>query len=123
MKGWTSPVYAFFDQTPQIVEIDGHRAHDFKCGACGCKVKIRWYLDMKDAGSTSNMHKHVKACRSWGPEVLKQACKAKDVKEARMKIIGTFLWDGTITTSFKQKSQGQVTYSNRQHTCTESRYI
>ncbi|KAG2036112.1 hypothetical protein BDR03DRAFT_1012020 [Suillus americanus] len=41
MKDWNSPVYAFFDPTPQIVEMDGCRAHNFKCQARNCKAKVR----------------------------------------------------------------------------------
>ncbi|KAG1779915.1 hypothetical protein EV702DRAFT_1043301 [Suillus placidus] len=33
MKEWTSPVYAFFDPMPCIIENDGRRAHEFKCSA------------------------------------------------------------------------------------------
>ncbi|KAG2748669.1 hypothetical protein P692DRAFT_20732967, partial [Suillus brevipes Sb2] len=59
MKDWNSPVYAFFDPTPQIVKIDGCQAHDFKCQATRCKTKVRWYLGKGDARSTSNMWKHM----------------------------------------------------------------
>ncbi|KAF8545952.1 hypothetical protein OG21DRAFT_1491739 [Imleria badia] len=31
LKEWSSPIYAFFEPIPQIIEIDGRRAHDFKC--------------------------------------------------------------------------------------------
>jgi len=68
MKEWTSPVYAFFDPTPCIIEINGHRAHVFTCGAQGCKTTIRQYLDKKDARSMGNMRKHVKPC--WGESVM-----------------------------------------------------
>ncbi|KIK31432.1 hypothetical protein CY34DRAFT_19930 [Suillus luteus UH-Slu-Lm8-n1] len=37
---WVSPVYAFFGPTPNIVEIEGQRAHEFKCQAKGCKAKV-----------------------------------------------------------------------------------
>lgn len=50
MNDWTSPVYAFFEQKPCIVNINGRRAHDFKCSACRCKAKIRRYLDKKMHG-------------------------------------------------------------------------
>ena len=49
MKEWTAPVYTFFHPQPTIVKVDGWQAHDFKCAACACKVKVRWYMDMKDA--------------------------------------------------------------------------
>lgn len=94
------PVYAFFDPTPQIIEIDGRRAHDFKCQAKRCKTKVRRYLDKGDARSTGNMRKHVRSC--WGDEVLKAADQAKNANEVRQKIIGSF--------------------SHRQHTRVETRY-
>ncbi|KAG1740362.1 hypothetical protein EDB19DRAFT_1828564 [Suillus lakei] len=89
MNDWNSPVYAFFDPTPQIIEIDGRRAHDFKCQAKRCKTKVRRYLDKGDARSTGNMRKHVRSC--WGDEVLKAADQAKNANEVRQKIIGSFL--------------------------------
>ena len=120
MKDWNSPVYAFFDPTPQIIEIDGRCAHDFKCQAKRCKTKVRRYLDKGDARSTGNMWKHVRSC--WGDEVLKAAGQAKNANEAREKIVGSFLRNGSITTSFKCSGKGKITYSHRQHTWTETRY-
>lgn len=120
MKDWNSPVYAFFDPTPQIVEIDGRRAHDFKCQAKRCKTKVRRYLDKGDARSTGNMRKHV--CLCWGDEVLKAADEAKDANEVRQQIVGSFLRNGSITASFERKGKGKVTYSHRQHTRVETRY-
>ncbi|KAG1878536.1 hypothetical protein C8R48DRAFT_745210 [Suillus tomentosus] len=38
---WVSLVYAFFHPTPNIVEIGGWRAHEFKCQAKGCKAKAK----------------------------------------------------------------------------------
>ncbi|KAG2112007.1 uncharacterized protein F5147DRAFT_744660 [Suillus discolor] len=58
MKDWISPVYAFFDSTPKIVEENGQWAHIFKR-----------YLNKGDARSTGNMRKHIRSC--WGEEVLK----------------------------------------------------
>ncbi|KAG2346335.1 hypothetical protein BDR05DRAFT_997344 [Suillus weaverae] len=40
MKEWTSPVYAFFNPMPRIIENDGRWAHEFKCSARGCKTTI-----------------------------------------------------------------------------------
>ncbi|KAI6001417.1 hypothetical protein EDD15DRAFT_2158970 [Pisolithus albus] len=118
-KEWVSPVYAFFGSMPVIKEIDGHRVHEFKCSARGCKVKIRRYLDTKDARSTSNMRKHVKSC--WGGDVLSVADNAKDANEVRMKIVGSILRNGSITAIFERKGKGKVTYSHRQHTQSEMR--
>ncbi|KAG1854629.1 hypothetical protein F4604DRAFT_1932694 [Suillus subluteus] len=55
MQEWVSLVYAFFHPTPNIVEIKGQRAHEFKCQAKGCKAKVRRFLDKGDARSTGNM--------------------------------------------------------------------
>ncbi|KAG1745067.1 uncharacterized protein EDB91DRAFT_1050146 [Suillus paluster] len=119
MKDWNSPVYAFFDPTPQIIKINGRRAHDFKCQANRCKTKVRRYLDKGDARSTGNMRKHVRSC--WGDEVLKAADQAKDANEVRQEIVGSFLQNGSITASFECKGKGKVTYSHRQHTRAETR--
>jgi hypothetical protein len=123
MNDWTSPVYAFFERKPCIVNINGRRAHDFKCSARGCKAKIRRYLDKKDARSTGNMRKHVKSCSGWGSNVLSAADDAKDANEVRTKVVKTFARDGTITTAFERKGKGKVTYSNRQHTRLETRCV
>ncbi|KAG2756744.1 hypothetical protein P692DRAFT_20714955, partial [Suillus brevipes Sb2] len=119
MKEWVSPVYAFFEPKPRIVEHDGRRAHQFKCCARGCKTMIRRFLDKKDARSTGNMRKHVKSC--WGDDVLQAADQAKDAQEVRTKIVGGILRNGSITASFERKGKGKVTYSHRQHTRTETK--
>ncbi|KAG2031923.1 hypothetical protein BDR03DRAFT_874951 [Suillus americanus] len=110
MKDWNSPVYRFFDLTPQIVKIDGHHAHNFKCQARNCKAKVRQYLDKGDACSTGNMQKHVHLC--WGEEVLKAVDEAKDANEVRQRIVGSFLRNGSITASFEHRVKGKL------HTCT-----
>ncbi|KAF9226860.1 hypothetical protein BS17DRAFT_655325, partial [Gyrodon lividus] len=114
-KGWTSPIYAFFNPTPLIVEINGRCAHDFEC-TC---ARIQRYLDKRDATSTSNLQKHSKKC--WGTEVVAAADGAKDVDKVRMKIVGGGLCNGTITALFEQQGKGKVTYSHRQHTCSETK--
>jgi hypothetical protein len=119
MKEWISPIYAFFDPTPHIVEVDGRRAHQFKCRAKRCKATIKRFLDKKDARSTGNMRKHVKSC--WGEDTLNAADDAKDANEVRTKIVGGILKNGSITTSFERKGKGKVTYSHRQHTRAETK--
>ncbi|KAG1783141.1 hypothetical protein EV702DRAFT_1191579 [Suillus placidus] len=119
MKEWNSPIYAFFDPTPNIETVDDHHVHVFKCIAKGCKVQIRRFLDKKDAHSTSNMQKHVKTC--WGNKVLQTAYEVKGLEEVRTKLIPGILCDGSITTSFECKGKGKVTYSHRQHTRPEMR--
>lgn len=120
MKDWVSPVYAFFNPKPRIVVINERRAHEFKCCAKGCKATTRRFLDKKDARSTGNMRKHVRVC--WGEDVLAAADNAKDANEARTKIVGGILRNGSITASFERKGKGKVTYSHRQHTKAETRY-
>ncbi|KAJ8591954.1 hypothetical protein M405DRAFT_700280, partial [Rhizopogon salebrosus TDB-379] len=117
-KGWTSPVYAFFEPTPSIEYVDGRRSHVFKCMGKGCKQRVRRYLDKGDAKSTSNMAKHAKSC--WGPEAYEAAQDAKSAGAAREGVIKSLLRSGTITSSFERKSKGKVTYSHRQHTKTET---
>ncbi|KAG1723006.1 hypothetical protein EDB19DRAFT_1615502, partial [Suillus lakei] len=120
MKDWISPVYAFFDPIPKIVEENGRRAHVFKCQGKGCKTTVKRYLDKGDARSTGNMRKHVRSC--WGEEVLRAADEAKDANEVRKKIVGSVLRNGSITASFERKGKGKITYSHRQHTKAETKY-
>jgi stalled ribosome alternative rescue factor ArfA len=87
----------------------------------GCKQRVRRYLDKGDAKSTSNMAKHVKSC--WGPEAYEAAQDAKSAAAAREGVIRNLLRSGTITSSFERKSKGKVSYSHRQHTKTETKYV
>src|ERR1700709_1428235 len=118
-KGWTSPVYAFFEPTPSIEYVNGRRSHVFKCMGKGCKQRVRRYLNKGDAKSTSNMAKHAKSC--WGPEAYEAAQDAKSAGAAREGVIEGLLGSGTITSSFERKSKGKVTYSHKQHTKTETK--
>ena len=120
MKDWVSPVYAFFNPKPRINVVNGRRVHEFKCRAKGCNATTRRFLDKKDARSTGNMRKHVKAC--WGEDILAAADDAKDANEARTKIVGGILRNGSITASFECKGKGKVVYSHCQHTRAETRY-
>ncbi|KIK78120.1 hypothetical protein PAXRUDRAFT_164853, partial [Paxillus rubicundulus Ve08.2h10] len=117
MKDWTSPIYTFFKPRPQILEVDSCGTHKFKCSACGCKVKIWHYLDMKDAQLTGNMLLHVKICLST--EILPHADNVKNAKEVQMNIVGSILWMGSVSAAFKRK--GKVVYSHQQHTHTKTR--
>ena len=121
MKEWNSPIYAFFYPKPTIETNDNRRAHAFRCMAKGCKVRIRRFLDKKDACSTGNMRKHAKVC--WGDEVLKAADDAKNAEEVRTKIVASVLRNRSITASFERKGKGRVTYSHRQHTKSETRWV
>lgn len=117
---WTSPVYAFYGKTPDIVYDGKHRVHVFHCAAKGCKYTCRRYLDTGDSSSTGNLRRHVKKC--WGEEALSEADKAANVDEVREKIMGGLRRNGVITYSFERK-KGQVTYSHRTHTRAETRYV
>jgi len=63
----------------------------------------------------------VKTC--WGEEAIKAADEAKDVNEACTKVVGGILLTGSITAAFERKGKGKVTYSHKQHTKTETKYI
>ncbi|KAG2052099.1 hypothetical protein BDR06DRAFT_983285 [Suillus hirtellus] len=88
MREWVSPVYAFFHPTPNIVEIGGWWAHEFKCQAKGCKAKVQYFLD--------------KGC--WGEEVLQATDQAKDANEVHTKIVGSFLHNGAELVCWVSKS-------------------
>lgn len=122
MEQWISPVYAFFHPQPTVVDIDGQQAHEFRCAARGCKVKICRYTDKKDARSTSNLCKHVRVCKGWGKDILQSTDQANNADEVKDKLIGTFLRDGTIMAMFERK-KGKPTYSHRQHTREETRWV
>ncbi|KAG2112269.1 uncharacterized protein F5147DRAFT_744555 [Suillus discolor] len=103
MRDWTSPIYAFFKPIPAIEYHDKRRCHVFKCAAHGCK------------------HKHVKSC--WGEPALQSAMASGNTEAACEGPIKSLLETGSIRTSFTQKGKGKVTYSHRQHTCAETRYV
>jgi stalled ribosome alternative rescue factor ArfA len=54
---------------------------------------------------------------------VKLADTAKGPGEVRDKITGAILRDGSITAAFERKAKGQVTYSHRQHTKQETKYV
>jgi hypothetical protein len=118
-KGWRTCVYAFFGPVPKIKYREGRKCHVFQCSAKNCKHGIARYLDTKDAQSTGNMRKHVRKC--WGEDVLKAADQARDVKEARENVVGSYVKNGSITAAFERKSKVIAVYSHRQHTKTETR--
>jgi hypothetical protein len=65
------------------------------------------------------MRKHVKKC--WGDDIVTSADKAKMAKEVRDTTTKGSLDPQLITTAFKRKGRGKVTYSHQQHTKTESK--
>jgi hypothetical protein len=117
MDDWNSPIYAFFHPIPTIGYKDGRRYHEFNCFALTCKKSVRRFLDKKDAGSTSNLHKHAKIC--WGLDTVKAAMEAQNASEARQ--ILSQSKDGSISAAFQIKGKGKVMYSHRQHTRTETK--
>ena len=123
-KDWVSPIYVFFKPTPAIKYINGRRVHVFECTAPNCKGKangrnVRRYLDTTDAKSTSNLRKHAKIC--WGEEPVAAADATKNVHAAR-EALGKYK-DSSITAAFRRVAKGKVTYSHRQHTTAEARYV
>ena len=119
-KDWKSPIYAFYEPLPEVVNIKGRRCHEFKCAARGCNYKSWCYLDTKDKSSTGNLIKHVKSC--WGDEAWMAANDCKNAAEARETITKPIARSGSITAIFKRNSKGKVTYSHRMHTKTETKY-
>ena len=123
-KEWRAPIYAFFHPIPTIVYEDGRRAHAFHCAATQCKHQSRGvhrFLDKGDAKSTGNMRKHARKC--WGNDVVLSADKAQNADEVRATTVSGILNPTSITAAFERKGKGKVTYSHRQHTRTESRYV
>ena len=126
LNEWNSPVYVFFKQTPSIEYIKERRVHVFECAATCCMGKgngrmVHRYLDTGDAKSTSNLCKHAKIC--WGEEAVAAADNTKDIRAAREALGKMNLVDGSILSAFKRAAKGNVTYSHRQHTTAEARYV
>ncbi|KAJ3513595.1 hypothetical protein NLJ89_g2859 [Agrocybe chaxingu] len=122
-KEWNSPIYVFFKSTPAIEYINDRRVHVFECAAkhcCGRNGRhVRRYLDTGDAKSTGNLRKHTKLC--WGDEAVAAGDKTRDVHAAREALAGMKDLNGSITSAFERVARSKVTYSNRQHTTTETR--
>ena len=116
----TSPIYSFFRADVKIIYVGGRRVHQFICAKPSCKQTINRYLDKKDAMSTGNLRKHAKSC--WGTEAVDAADSVGNVKEAREHVekLGR---TGLITEAFKRTPGSKVTYSTRQHTPMQSRYV
>jgi len=112
MNDWNLPIYAFFHPIPTIGYNEGCRYHKFYCFASTCNKSVHRFLDKKDAGSTSNLHKHAKIC--WGSDMVKAAMGARNASEAQQ--ILSESKDGSIAAVFQIKGKGKVTYLHRQHT-------
>ncbi|KAF8500131.1 hypothetical protein F5888DRAFT_1598715, partial [Russula emetica] len=117
-KRWLSPIYAFFNPTPDIKYVNGCRCHIFKCTAKSCKQRICRFLDKGDAGSTSNLRKHTLSC--WGEASVKSITELSNIKDT-WESVESVKETGFITASFERKGKGKMTYSHRQHTKTETK--
>jgi hypothetical protein len=116
----------FFKHTPRIEYIDNRRVHVFECAASHCKGRhgrdVRRFLDTGDAKSTSGLRRHAKMC--WGDEAVGAADNTKDLEAARTVLAKSGLKrNGSVTEAFERIGKGKVTYSHRQHTYTETRYV
>ena len=82
---------------------------------------MRRYLDTSDAKSTSNLWKHAKTC--WTDDIVALADKTTDMKAAREALANLKNVDISITAAFERVTKSKVSYSHRQHTKTEARYV
>lgn len=120
---WTAVVYAFYKPEVEIVEKNRRRAHKFHCAGMICQSTVTRYLDGKDSTSTSNLRKHARVCRSWGPEALDIAEEAGFNATETRKRLNDVMRSGSIEKAFERKGKGRITFSTRQHTREETRYV
>ena len=109
---------------PTVQYIDGRKAHVFECGAkkCHCRNRfVRRFLDKGDAKSTGNLRRHATKC--WGEEAVAAADNTRDIKTAQEALGDAKNVDGSITALFQRAAKGRMTYSHRQHTKAEARYV
>lgn len=114
----------FFKPTPTIEYFGGRKAHVFECGLSRCRSKtkfIRRYLYTGDTSSTSNLRRHAKIC--WGDEAVAAADKTGNLGIAREALSKQKGANGSIVASFERVGKSKVTYSYRQHTKAEARYV
>ena len=114
----------FFKPTPSVEYIKHRKAHVFECVAQSCHGRTRFvrrFLDKGDAKSTSNLRRHAKLC--WGEETVSAADDTGDAKTTCEALRHDKKLDGSITSVFQRTRKGQVTYSHRQHTKLEARYV
>ena len=120
-KDWNPPVYAFHQPVPEIGYEEGRRYHSFRCAARSCKHRIRRYLDKKDRKSTGNLRKHAKSC--WGAEAVEAVETVKTAAKACEHVVKPLQTNGSITAVFERTKKGNITYSHRQHTKTETKWV
>ena len=116
----------FFNCTPRIEYVDKQQVHVFVCAASHCKGKhgrdVCRFLDTGDAKSTSSLCQHAKMC--WGDEAVSAADNTKDLEGACSILAKSGLKrNGSITQAFECTSKEKASYSHRQYTYTETRYV
>ena len=81
------------------------------------------FLDTGDAKLTSGLRQHSKMC--WGDETITAADNTKDLNGACYVLTNKsgLQRNGSITMAFECIGKEKVTYSHRQHTYTETRYV
>jgi hypothetical protein len=128
-KKWTSVYYSFFKDDVKVKytkDKDNCKYHEFTCLHPSCGATIKRYLDEKDATSTRSLKYHVEeACKAWGPgisDVVSSAKDAKTIGDGRT-IASGYIKTGRITHTFQRKDNTRITYSIRNHTFDEIRYI
>ena len=83
---------------------------------------MRRFLDTGDARSTSSLRRHARIC--WGEEAVSAADNTKDLNGARDVLAKVGLKrNGSITEAFQRIGKDKVSYSHRQYTYTETRYV
>ena len=83
---------------------------------------MRRFLDTGDAKSTGNLRRHAKAC--WGDDAVSAADNTNNLDAARTILAKSGLKrDGSITSAFERIGKEKVSYSHRQYTYTETRYV
>jgi hypothetical protein len=82
---------------------------------------VRCYLDTTDQNSTGNLRKHMQLC--WGEEAIcgVDDCDLKSAREGVARVKNQK--DGSLTTAIDWKGQGKVTYSHRQHSKAQTRFV
>jgi hypothetical protein len=83
---------------------------------------VHRFLDTGDAKSTSGLRRHAKMC--WGDEAVSAADNTRDLDGACAVLAKSGLKrNGSITEAFEHIGKEKVTYSHRQHTYTQTRYV
>ncbi|KAF5366543.1 hypothetical protein D9758_008967 [Tetrapyrgos nigripes] len=108
---WSSPIYSFFHEKPDIRYKKNRKYHFFKCKKTTCKTGgVRRYLDGGDHSSTGNLKKHTVQC--FGKDSVEAAVKG--VSEAKTT-------QNSIFSMFAGLGDKVVSISHRMHTNPERR--